>query len=233
MIQEYPKLMQIPLYITKVLFITFLQKTLTTPYKSAILVLVNEMEDMHLLTKLAFKCSQDLCHINLQLNEDQKRRFDNLTAEILEDEGFQSMKQVVHHDYTDLYVHSYMVAYFSYCYAMNHDSNLDVDSLVRGALLHDYYLYDWRDITLGALVHGFYHPHRAVQLAGQRFGLNKTEENIIKSHMWPITPYAMPLCREAWVVTLMDKICAVMEKKGWSDYGYEGFSFQDGVISWA
>ena len=84
--------------------------------------------------------------------------------------------------------------------------------LVRGALLHDYFLYDWH---VGAPakwsnLHGFHHPRIALLNAMKEYKLTKREQDIIRKHMWPLT-VKPPLCREAWLVTLVDKYCALKE----------------------
>ena len=43
------------------------------------------------------------------------------------------------------------------------------------------------------------------------FQITKKEQNIIRSHMWPLTFRHMPTCREAVIVCLADKYCAVVE----------------------
>lgn len=84
--------------------------------------------------------------------------------------------------------------------------------LIRGALLHDYFLYDWhaKNKQKTHRLHGFYHPGIALHNAGKEYALSKREQDIIKKHMWPLT-IKPPLCREAWVVTTADKFCSLME----------------------
>ena len=84
--------------------------------------------------------------------------------------------------------------------------------LVRGALLHDYFLYDWhkKDLKNPHKLHGFYHPGRALRNAKKEYVLTKRQEDIIKKHMWPLT-VVPPMCREAWIVTAADKYCSLME----------------------
>ena len=43
------------------------------------------------------------------------------------------------------------------------------------------------------------------------FHITKKEQNIIASHMWPLTFRHVPTCREAFIVCLADKYCAVVE----------------------
>lgn len=84
--------------------------------------------------------------------------------------------------------------------------------LIRGALLHDYFLYDWHipDFKNPHRLHGFYHPGRALRNADSEYTLTDIQRDIIKKHMWPLT-FVPPLCREAWVVTAADKWCSLME----------------------
>lgn len=84
--------------------------------------------------------------------------------------------------------------------------------LVRGALLHDYFLYDWHDKNhVNPLrLHGFHHPGIALRNAGKEYVLSDREKDIIKKHMWPLT-IVPPMCREAWIVTAADKYCSLLE----------------------
>ena len=83
------------------------------------------------------------------------------------------------------------------------------DELIRGALLHDYYLYDWHDpVNTG---HATRHPLRALRKAEEDFSLTDRERNIISAHMWPLPPTRVPLYREAWLVCLADKWCSLEE----------------------
>lgn len=85
--------------------------------------------------------------------------------------------------------------------------------LTRGALLHDYFLYDWHDDEHRPIhnLHGFYHPGIALKNAMKEYTLTDREKNIIRSHMWPLTLTRIPACREAWVVTAADKYISTIE----------------------
>lgn len=93
----------------------------------------------------------------------------------------------------------------------------DETSLAVGAFLHDFYLYDWhkRKSFQGLRrlfeMHGFSHPGSACVNARNYFQITQKEQNIIQSHMWPLTFRHMPTCREAIIVCLADKYCAVVE----------------------
>ena len=89
-------------------------------------------------------------------------------------------------------------------------------SLIRGAMLHDFYLYDWHKPEEAQPFHGFRHPNTALRNARKHFTLNAVEENVIASHMWPLTLRRVPRCREAVLVCLADKICSLHETMaGW------------------
>ena len=88
--------------------------------------------------------------------------------------------------------------------------HVDRASLVRGALLHDYFLYDWHDPDPSHKLHGFKHPFFALARAEEDFNLTDRERNIIVRHMFPLVPVP-PTCREAWIVCMADKWCALAE----------------------
>ncbi len=54
-------------------------------------------------------------------------------------------------------------------------------------------------------------PSRALKNAQQEYQLTPREKRHYKKHMWPLTISAMPMCREAWIVTMADKWCSLME----------------------
>lgn len=87
---------------------------------------------------------------------------------------------------------------------------VDRPSLIRGALLHDYFLYDWHDPDPSHRPHGFTHPATALTRALEDFELTERERNIIARHMFPLVPIP-PTCREAWIVCMADKACALHE----------------------
>jgi uncharacterized protein len=127
----------------------------------------------------------------------------------------QVLKTFVQHGETTVFEHCLSVAKFSLLMAHFLERTLkieiDKDSLVRGALLHDYFLYDWHDKTVpGRRVHGFTHPGTAMRNAERDFGLNDLERDIISKHMFPVTPFP-PMHRESVIVNLADKWCALCE----------------------
>ncbi|HAK46755.1 MAG TPA: phosphohydrolase [Spirochaeta sp.] len=135
-------------------------------------------------------------------------------VEIIQNPEFQFMVNYRHHGNVDCLHHSLSVAEKAFPIAVR--LNADIISTLRGALLHDFYLYDWHDGAPG--LHGYSHPYSALREAAQRFDLNCIERDIIKKHMFPLTPFP-PLFRESWIVCVADKISAtgdyVEEMKRW------------------
>lgn len=121
------------------------------------------------------------------------------------------MRQYIQHGCVTTYEHCMRVAAISFW--LNRRLNLGCDeaSLVRGAFLHDFYLYDWHEPHPEAGLHGFSHPAIALANAEQRYTLNDRERNVIRSHMWPLTLLTPPRCREAAVVCVADKISSATE----------------------
>lgn len=91
-----------------------------------------------------------------------------------------------------------------------HGIGVDRTALVRGALLHDYFLYDWHVPDPSHRLHGFTHPFTALRNAEHDFALGPRERNVIVRHMFPLVPIP-PACREAWIVCWADKLVALRE----------------------
>lgn len=123
---------------------------------------------------------------------------------------FSMEKNYQQHGTTTLFEHSVNVAYMSCLIAVKLNMEVDYFSLLRGALLHDYFLYDWHEKDAGHRLHGFRHPQTALKNAREDFQLTEIEENIISRHMFPVTPIP-PTTLEAWIVCCADKVCAFLE----------------------
>ena len=115
----------------------------------------------------------------------------------------------VQHGDTSCYLHSIAVAWYSLRLARRLQIPVHAEELVRGALLHDYFLYDWHRKDSPRL-HGLRHPFIALKNASRCCQLTWRERQIIQRHMFPLVPLP-PLCREAVLVCLVDKGCAVFE----------------------
>lgn len=135
--------------------------------------------------------------------------FLRLVRNTIESENFKNLKKIKHHINSNTHKHSLKVAYLCYRHSIKHNSKVDINSLVRGALLHDYFLYDWRK-TKNRL-HFFTHPKKAYSNAILDYkNINKIEKDIILRHMFPIT-LIPPKTREGWIICLYDKIATITD----------------------
>ncbi|NDY41894.1 phosphohydrolase [Dissulfurirhabdus thermomarina] len=82
---------------------------------------------------------------------------------------------------------------------------LDTEAIVRGALLHDLFFYDW--LREGPRLHGLRHHRIALANARRVTRLSPKEADIILKHMWPLT-LAPPRHLESLVVSLVDTYCS-------------------------
>lgn len=132
--------------------------------------------------------------------------------DILESPNFQSTREHIQHGTVTVNAHCINVAKHSLMLADKLKVRVKRRELIRGALLHDYFLYDWhdKDHINPFKLHGFFHPGRALKNATRDFELTEREKDIIRKHMWPMT-IIPPMCREAWIVTAADKWVSLME----------------------
>lgn len=123
----------------------------------------------------------------------------------------QSMRALPHHPGVNCFEHSIFVSYVAFRLARRW--GLDGRSCARCGLLHDLYLYRWNDQTAHPGLQCFDHPVFALRNASALTPLTAKERNIILAHMWPLA-FHLPRSREAWVVSLADKLCATAEVLG-------------------
>ena len=138
-----------------------------------------------------------------------KKSFYDVIGEVANTPGSQKMKQYMQHGRISTFEHCIDVAKLSFRMNRNLHLHGKERELLRGAFLHDYFLYDWHNWD-GPL-HGFYHAGAALKNAKRDFKLTPREENIIGSHMWPLNLTKIPRCREAWIVCIADKIVSTKE----------------------
>lgn len=141
-----------------------------------------------------------------------QRQIEEEAPDILRSGNFKRMKEYVQHGDVTVNAHVLSVARCSLALSERLHISCSRKELIRGALLHDYFLYDWHipDEENPHKLHGFYHPGVALRNAAREYMLTEREKNIIKRHMWPLT-VVPPSCREAWIVTAADKWCSLME----------------------
>ncbi|HOT47389.1 MAG TPA: hypothetical protein PLM53_17385 [Spirochaetota bacterium] len=157
------------------------------------------------------KSIQTKIMMDLEGRKPFEKEFYDIINDIYKHEEFMKLKRFFHHN-SSIYAHARDVAYFTYraCKYLK----LDYRSATRGALLHDFFLYDWRNHDEPDLhrdkYHGIEHPRIALSNAEKYFKLNDIEKDIIVKHMWPLT-LVPPKYKESYIVTFADKYLSSKE----------------------
>lgn len=139
--------------------------------------------------------------------EDQE--FTCLVNDMIYSEEFQKMKEWRHHIKGNVYEHSLKVAYLCYKHHKRFGMKVDIKEFVRGALLHDYYLYDLHGGNTPHKRHWIRHSKEALKNALEKYpDLTETQQEMIRCHMFPLT-LEPPKTAAAWAVCFYDKVAAV------------------------
>lgn len=147
------------------------------------------------------------------VNEDKE--FLNIIQDILENEEFNKLKKIKHHD-TNRFDHCLRVSYYSYL--ITKSLHLHYKETARAALLHDFFLEEnYKEKITKRLDTLVKHPSFALETSKKYFTLTDLEEDIIISHMYPIT-LNPPKYLESWIVDFVDDIAAVYEKSSSVNY---------------
>lgn len=135
------------------------------------------------------------------------KKFMSVANPIVNHKEFIKTKSIIHHGDTR-FNHSLRVAYIAY--KISNFIGCDTTSVIRGGTLHDFFLVrDDKNIVTSTKMF-INHPTIAKENAMNYFGINEKEQNIIESHMFPVSTIA-PKSKEAWIVTLSDKLVALFE----------------------
>jgi len=155
-----------------------------------------------------FKLSVSKNLIEKQLCEEE---FAELIKDYLEYDVIKQMDEHIHHGTTTTLQHCKNVAWI--CYLLNKKLNLNANEkeLVEVAMLHDLFLYDWHDGDPARRIHGFVHADIACNNAIKHFGIPEKQQEAIRSHMWPLNITKIPKSREAVILCIVDKYCALIE----------------------
>lgn len=97
----------------------------------------------------------------------------DLASDILLSPEMQREQNFIQHGSTTCYAHSANVACMALYLADVLHLRVDRLSLARGALLHDFFLYDWHESDPSHRLHGFRHPFSALKNARKHFDLNQ------------------------------------------------------------
>lgn len=119
-------------------------------------------------------------------------------------------KKFMQHGTVNVLEHSVMVTCACLLIASRLRIAVNERALVRGALLHDYFLYDWHERDKSHHFHGLIHARRALENAERDFELGEIERNMILTHMFPLN-LSPPRRRESAIICVADKLCATAE----------------------
>lgn len=134
-----------------------------------------------------------------------KNEFNEIVREVLEIEEFKKLKNIKHHGITR-YDHSLRVAY--YTYMITRIMGLNYEEATIAALLHDFFIDEVNGCNIIRRLQK--HPKYAVINASKYFDLTDLQEDIIYTHMFPVT-IRPPKYLESWIVDLVDDISALYE----------------------
>lgn len=140
------------------------------------------------------------------------REMYEILSSIQSDSNVQRMKTYIQHGRISTYEHCENVAKLSYKIDKTFSLHSDLHVLLPGAMLHDFYLYDWHKPDNGDHpLHGFSHAKAACINAKKYCHIDDKTNHVIYCHMWPLNPERLPMSREAWIVCFADKAMSLYE----------------------
>ncbi len=143
------------------------------------------------------------------LTNERNKAFFDCVGDLYFTPEVQSLSRFEQHLDIDRLSHITSVSYISFL--VSRRLKLDYRTAARGAVLHDLYYYDWRLAESWHRPHGYLHPRFSLENARALCGEpDKKTCDIIRKHMWPLTP-ALPRFAESYIVSLADKYCAAQE----------------------
>ena len=145
-----------------------------------------------------------------ETKEKYEKLIDEYGYDIINDKSYQMQKNFIQHGSTTVFDHERGVTLYALMLASALRLKVDQKALVRGSLLHDYFLYDWHEKHAGHNLHGFTHAKRAMKNAAKDFNIIQKEQSMIYTHMFPLN-LRIPKYKESIILCLADKIVATKE----------------------
>ena len=132
--------------------------------------------------------------------------FYKIVKDILVNKEFDKLKDMTHHGISR-YDHSIRVAY--YTYIITKKLGLDYTKATRAAMLHDFFTDEVKDMDGVSRLRK--HPGFALENAKKYYKLSSMEEDIIITHMFPVT-FRPPKYIESWLVDFIDDVASIYER---------------------
>ena len=140
------------------------------------------------------------------MNKYKNSEFHRIVKPLLDSCPFEETKKNKHHGITR-YEHSMRVAYFSYI--VTKLLRLNYKETTEAALLHDFFTDEVKEKNGIARLRQ--HPSCAVENAKKYFELSAKQEDIIKTHMFPVT-FTPPKYLESVIVDIVDDVASIYER---------------------
>ncbi len=145
--------------------------------------------------------------MEITVADDISAEYRGLVQSILDNPEFKKLQRYKQHFQTTRFMHSLNVSYISWLIARK--LGWDAQTAARAGLLHNFCVYDFKDKLPKGEIQAYYHPRVAASTSERHFLISDKERQAILSHMFPLGP--LPESREAWLISLADKLCAISE----------------------
>lgn len=168
-----------------------------------------------IIDELEARCEETEQYIQKELDKAKKYQDDfyEHIHDLLEKKEVREMKNYIQHGKSTTYDHCRKVTKTADSLSKKlRIKNLDRRSMLRGAMMHDFFLYDWHIKGDGShKLHGYHHANKARDNAAEILGATIREQEIVETHMWPLTLTKIPKSKEAWIVCMADKHVSARE----------------------
>ena len=139
------------------------------------------------------------------MQNEKLQEFYSIIQPALEEEDFLKLKEMGHHGITR-FEHSMRVA--KYTYYITKLCHMNYEKATFGAILHDFFTTEVKKKNV--LFKLLLHPGIALENSRKYFDLSDIEEDVILSHMFPIS-FHPPKYLESWIVDIVDDVVAIYE----------------------
>lgn len=156
-----------------------------------------------------FKLSGRKNRIAKQIRE---KRFDDLIKDYYKSDEVRKMGESIQHGSTTTLEHCENVAWISYLINKKLHLNADEKELIEAAMLHDISHHDWNNADVSRKIQNSDDSDVASDNTEGHFGIPEKEQEAIRSYMWPLNITKIPKSKEALIVSLADKYCALIER---------------------